>query len=111
MAPVLVQFLAQVGNAMGRRPAWRVGGDRHGTNLYVAIVGDTGRSRKGTSYRKAGWPIVLADPTWDERKRSGVSSGEGLLQMLQHEQMEVADTPCPEPEGEEPGEANPDLPA
>jgi hypothetical protein len=92
MAPVLVQFLAQAGNAMGSRPAMKVGGDRHGTNLYVAIVGDTGRSRNGTSYRKAGWPIVLADSSWDERKRSGVSTGEGLLQMLQHDQMESIDS-------------------
>ena len=90
--PMLVQFLAQIGNAMGRRPAIKIGGDRHGTNIFVTIVGDTAKSRKGTSYRKAGWAVVLADPGWDERKRTGISSGEGLLQMLQYEQMEAVET-------------------
>ncbi len=84
---MLIQFLTQIGNAMGRRPAFKVGGDRHGTNMYAAVVGDTGRGRKGTSYRKAGWPVVLADPQWDERKRSGVSTGEGLLKLFQREEF------------------------
>src|SRR5438034_11753307 len=35
------------GNAIGRGPYYPVEGDRHGTNIFALLVGDTARSRKG----------------------------------------------------------------
>ena len=48
-AALLMQLLAWFGNAVGSSPFYQVEGDRHHCNLYVVVVGDTSRSRKGTS--------------------------------------------------------------
>ncbi len=77
---VLLQLVVLVGNAAGRLPHARVEADRHGTNLYLALVGNTSSGRKGTSYGQARRPIALADTTWAEtREVSGLSSGEGVI--------------------------------
>ena len=46
---LLIQTLASVGNAIGRGPYYQVEGDRHGSNLYAVLVGETAKGRKGTS--------------------------------------------------------------
>jgi hypothetical protein len=78
-AAILAQFLAAVGNACGRGPGFQVEADRHHINLYVVIVGDTSKARKGTSFGQARRLVELADPEWKERVHSGLSSGEGLI--------------------------------
>jgi hypothetical protein len=78
-AALLVQFLAAVGNAAGRGPGFQVEADRHHTNLYVAIVGDTASARKGSSWGQAKRLVEAADPSWGERIATGASSGEGLI--------------------------------
>jgi hypothetical protein len=78
-AAILAQFLAGVGNAVGRSPGWQVEADRHFCNLFVAIVGDTSSGRKGTSLGQARRPIEAAHPEWSDRFESGLSSGEGLI--------------------------------
>jgi hypothetical protein len=85
-AALLVQFLVAAGSAMGRRPGFRVEADRHGTNLYAVVVGDSAKARKGTSWGQAQRPAVLADPSWEDRVRTGVSSGEGLMQLLRNDE-------------------------
>src|SRR6516225_5615343 len=47
---ILAQYLVATGNAIGRGPHYRVEGDRHGTNLYAVLVGDTAKARKGTGW-------------------------------------------------------------
>src|SRR5207302_808256 len=66
-AAVLLQFLVAFGNACGRGPGFEVEADRHYTNLNVALVGDTAKGRKGTSFGQARRPVEMADPTWSER--------------------------------------------
>lgn len=79
-AAVLAQFLVQFGSCVGRSPHFRVGADEHHTNLFVVLVGDTSRGRKGTSEGQVRRLFRDADPTWErDRVASGLSSGEGLI--------------------------------
>ena len=101
-AALLLQFLVAFGNVVGRRPHFRVESDVHRMNEFLVVVGDTSKARKGTSwghveglFRKVSPPpasFASADAVTDEetqvastapwkavRRRSGLSSGEGLI--------------------------------
>ena len=76
---LLVQLLVMVGNAIGRAPYFPVEADRHHLNLFMCLVGDTSKGRKGTS---AGHPKRLLtgiDHAWGTRVMGGLSSGEGVI--------------------------------
>lgn len=47
---LLIQLLAAVGNVIGTGVYYRVESTTHNLNLFVVIVGDTSKSRKGTSW-------------------------------------------------------------
>jgi hypothetical protein len=82
-AALLVQFLAAFGNASDRNPHAKVEADRHGANLFVAIVGATGTSRKGTSWGHIRDLFKRAVPEWaKERILSGLATGEGLIYQV-----------------------------
>jgi hypothetical protein len=77
---LLLQFLASFGNAVGRGPHFQVEGDRHFTLLNLVLVGDTAKSRKGTSAGRIRQIFKLADGEWEStRVKTGLSSGEGLI--------------------------------
>lgn len=76
---VLVQFLAAFGNAVGRGPYFQAEADRHYLNLFLALVGESSKGRKGTSLAYAKRLLVEADPSWEARNVSGLASGEGLI--------------------------------
>lgn len=84
---ILLQFLAAFGSRVGRSPHFCVEGDRHHTNLFVALVGSTAKARKGTSWGRVRSLIALADKPnpkaghiWNESCiRTGLLSGEGLV--------------------------------
>jgi hypothetical protein len=78
-AAILFQTLAAFGVAVGRTPHYLVESDRHHANLFVAIVGNTAKGRKGTSWGRVKRLMETADPTLSERLESGLSSGEGLM--------------------------------
>ena len=79
-AALLVSLLAAFGNACRRGPGFQVEGDFHATNLYVVVVGDTAKGRKGTSWGQVRRLFEAADPEWTgERTASGLTSGEGLI--------------------------------
>jgi hypothetical protein len=79
-AALLVQFLVAFGNAIGRGPFFEVEGDRHATNLFAVMVGETAKARKGTSWSRIRRLFTLAEETWvTSRVASGLSSGEGLI--------------------------------
>lgn len=87
-AALLVQLLVAFGNAAGRGPGWRVGGDFHATNLYAALVGDTSSGRKGTSWGEVRRLMERADPAWAAGcVRSGLSSGEGLIHHVRDDRV------------------------
>lgn len=78
-AAIAVQFLAAIGNAVGRGAGVRVEADRHCPNLFVLLVGDTSKGRKGTSRRQATKAVEITDPEWAKRITTGLVSGEGLI--------------------------------
>ena len=81
-AALALQFLAAFGNIVGRSPHFRVEETNHHTNIYVAIVGATSRSRKGTSWDHVKRRMEGADDAWVARIKSGLVSGEGLIQQF-----------------------------
>ena len=59
---------------------YQVEGDRHHPNLFVTLVGQSSKSRKGTSWGRVCSVAKLADLGWAEtRRKGGLSSGEGLI--------------------------------
>jgi hypothetical protein len=67
-AAVLLQFLAAFGNLVGPAPHSRVGATRHGLNLFVILVGESSKARKGTSWRQISSLFAEADPIWAARR-------------------------------------------
>lgn len=76
---LILQFLAGFGNVVGRSPYFEVEADQHHLNLFTLIVGSTSKGRKGVSLGWAMKAFELADPMWSQRRRPGLSSGEGLI--------------------------------
>lgn len=81
-AAVLVQFLVTAGNAMGRFPFFKVEATQHHTNLFAAIVGQSAKARKGTSWSWVERVLTGAEPEWGPRLQKGLSSGEGLIHAI-----------------------------
>jgi hypothetical protein len=83
-AAILLNLVVLCGWRMGRGREVRVGADRHGTNEYLCLVGDTSRARKGMASNLCEEVMRAAlrecDPTWvDGQQASGLGSGEGLI--------------------------------
>jgi hypothetical protein len=79
-AALLLQAQAMFGSVMGRTAHFRVGADVHYLNLFVGVVGDTAKARKGVSRGQAQRIFSPVDADWSERcQTSGMSSGEGLI--------------------------------
>jgi hypothetical protein len=77
---ILVQLLVAFGSAAGRHAFFPVEADRHFTNLFTVLVGETSKGRKGTSLGHILRLFEWADPAWRrERVVEGLSSGEGLI--------------------------------
>jgi hypothetical protein len=67
---------------LGRNPHVNVESDRHGGNLFVALVGETSKGRKGTSWAHVRNLTSGADETWPSRVVNGLSTGEGLIHAV-----------------------------
>ena len=77
---LLVDALAQLGNAIGRGPHTYARGARHGVNDYFVLVGPTAGGRKGSSHGHTLRLMENVDPVWvSERVQGGLSSGEGIV--------------------------------
>ena len=76
---LLGSFLVAFGNLVGRRAHAVAERDRHHTNLFVALVGETSKARKGSSWGQVRFGFETMDPEWSERILSGLSTGEGLI--------------------------------
>lgn len=71
-AALLLQFLASFENMIGRQSHFMAEADRHFMNLFVVIVGQTAKGRKGTSLGQVQRILALVDPVWSE---TGVMGG------------------------------------
>src|SRR5215831_10677453 len=80
-------FLTQYfGNAIGRGPYYLVEQTKHFTNLFDVLVGQSSKSRKGTSAERIRAILNIAEPDWArERIVGGMSSGEGLIYAVRDE--------------------------
>lgn len=77
---LLVQALVMFGSVAGRGPHFQADGARHGTNIFVCLVGETAKARKGTAWSQVRRVFAALDPEWDERcVVLGLSTGEGLI--------------------------------
>ena len=58
-----------------------VEGDRHWTNMFAVMAGDSAKGRKGTSWGRVRAIMEVADAGSGRQGRivSGMSSGEGLI--------------------------------
>ena len=84
---MLVTFLTAFGSCVGRNAHYRVGGDRHHPNLFSCLVGSSSRARKGMSLGYVLDVFAGVDPSWSERRMSGLSSGEGLVHALRDDDV------------------------
>jgi hypothetical protein len=79
-AALLLQFLTAFGNVIGRNAHLCIEADLHFMNLFVVLVGETSKARKGTSWGRVRGLFISADQDWTAtRIESGLSSGEGLI--------------------------------
>lgn len=89
---ILLQLLVAFGNVVGRNPYFLVEATRHYPNLFLTLVGDTAKARKGTSWGHVDHMFRLVESQvgnavqagndhqpWSERVVTGLSSGEGLI--------------------------------
>jgi hypothetical protein len=86
---ILLQFLTAVGNIIGGCPYHQIEGDRHRTNLFVVLVGDSAKARKGTAWGRVKGIVRLADEQWyGDRTKGGLSSGEGFINEVRDQRKE-----------------------
>lgn len=91
-AALLLTVLVMAGNAIGDGPYVPIEADRHTPRLYVLLVGESARARKGVSRGRGEQLLRHADPEWaDERILEGMSTGEGLLAQLRQRDRDDED--------------------
>jgi hypothetical protein len=77
---LLIQILIAFGNAIGRNAFITADGSRHGMNLFAVLVGESSKSRKGTSLAHVLGVFERTDEQWKRNCiTNGLSSGEGLI--------------------------------
>jgi hypothetical protein len=77
---LLIQFLVVFGNVIGRTAHAIADGARHSLNLFAALVGESSKSRKGTSWQHVLRIFKYTDEQWSQNcVGHGLSSGEGLI--------------------------------
>jgi len=82
-AAILVSTLVPIGVAIGPTPYVLAGNDRHGTNLFVAVIGQTSKGGKGTSYAVARSGLERLDDAFTRsRILGGFGSGEAVVDAV-----------------------------
>jgi hypothetical protein len=86
-AAILLQFLTAFGNLVGPDPHCIVESTRHGLNLFVVLVGESSKARKGTSWRQICNLFSEVDDLWVSRRVTTARlSSSGLIHTLRDEQ-------------------------
>jgi hypothetical protein len=79
-AALLMSYLTCLGNCFGPQPSLLVGADWHPGRLFVLVIGDSARGRKGTAGSEITRVMSLADPVWHrDRVEHGLQSAEALI--------------------------------
>ena len=82
---LLVQLLVAFGNVAKRNAYFVAEADRHYTNLFTVVVGDSSRGRKGSSLSYIRSLMEEADDNWAGVISGGLTSGEGLVHHVRDE--------------------------
>lgn len=83
---LLVSTLAEFGCIIGRRPHLIIDDTYHPLLFWPVLVGNSSKSRKGSSGKRIKKIFKLADTTWTRGLNSGqLSSGEGLIWAVRDE--------------------------
>src|SRR3984885_4678802 len=86
-AAILLQLLAAFGNAVGPAPHCMVDATRHGLNLFVALVGESSKARKGTSWNQIRCLFTEVDRPWvTERVTTARLTPAALIYALRDQQ-------------------------
>ena len=86
-AAILLQLLAAFGNIVGPGPHCMVDATRHGLNLFVVLVGETSKARKGTSWNQIRRLFAEVDQPWvDTRVATARLTTGSLLYALRDQQ-------------------------
>ena len=89
-AALLLQFLAAFGNLIGPGPHCMVESTRHALNLFVILVGDSSKARKGTSWNLIANLFAGVDPSWlSTRVNSARLTANGLIRALRDQQPQT----------------------
>ena len=78
-AAILTQLLVCCGALIGRGAFFQVEATRHHPNEFLVLVGDSAKARKGSSFDHVARLLSDADPAFESRLTTGLSSGEGLV--------------------------------
>ncbi|PJN50127.1 hypothetical protein PAEVO_51710 [Paenibacillus sp. GM2FR] len=87
-AALLINFLTMFGNMVGTGPHFMVSGGEHRMKLFSVLVGATFRGKKGTSLEPVLKLMNAVDVEFNARKKSGLSSGEGVIYAVRDEVVE-----------------------
>jgi hypothetical protein len=80
---ILVSLLAAFGALVGAGPHARADGAEHPARVWPLIIGDTSKSRKGSSWSQVRRVLAGADPSFAiERVLAGFGSGEGMVDAV-----------------------------
>src|SRR5271170_7412565 len=80
---ILLQLLAAFGNVIGPGPHCMVGATRHTLNLFLVLVGESSKARKGTSWNQISQLFAEVDRAWTEnRVTSGRLTVRGLTGIM-----------------------------
>ncbi|HEY4050082.1 MAG TPA: hypothetical protein VGM27_24740, partial [Acidobacteriaceae bacterium] len=86
-AAILLQFLAAFGNIVGPEPHCMVESTRHKFNLFVILVGESSKARKGTSWRQIARLFSELDDPWvAHRVTTARLSADGLIHTLRDQE-------------------------
>jgi hypothetical protein len=86
-AAILLQLLAAFGNLVGPGPHCMVDATRHGLNLFVVLVGESSKARKGTSLNQIVRLFSEVDRPWlDARITTARLTANGLVYALRDQQ-------------------------
>jgi len=84
---ILLQLLAAFGNVVGPGPHCMVGATRHGLNLFVVLVGESSKGRKGTSWNQIARLFSEVDRPWlDTRVTTARLTPSGLVYTLRDQE-------------------------
>ncbi len=83
---LLLQLLAAFGNVIGPGPHCMVGSARHALNLFVVLVGESSKARKGTSWNDIARLFAEVDPAWAQnRVTTARLTARGLMAVMGHQ--------------------------